>query len=70
MHCASVVLVSSLLTLIICNFNKSNTPPWLFFTFLNNTNGTKSRKTSDMCIQTRSNTAQYPKKVRLQDFFQ
>ena len=33
-----------------CNFNKSNTPPWLFFTllntFLNCINGTKLRKTS------------------------
>ena len=25
------------------NFTKSNTPPWVFFTFLNCTNGTKSR---------------------------
>ena len=30
-----------------CNFTKSNTPPWVFFTyFLNCTNGTKSRSTS------------------------
>ena len=27
-----------------CNFTKSNTPPWVFFTFLNCKNGTKSRK--------------------------
>ena len=26
-----------------CNFTKINTPPWMFFTFLNCTNGTKSR---------------------------
>ena len=29
-----------------CNFTKSNTPSWVFFTFLNYTNGTKSRNTS------------------------
>ena len=30
-----------------CNFTKSNSPPWVFFTFfLNYTNGTKSRKAS------------------------
>ena len=26
-----------------CNLTKINTPPWVFFTFLNGTNGTKSR---------------------------
>ena len=25
-----------------CYFTKSNTPPWVFFTFFNCTNGTKS----------------------------
>ena len=30
------------------NFTKSNTLPWVFFTFLNCTNGTKLRKTSQM----------------------
>ena len=29
-----------------CNFTKSNTSPWVFFTFLNCKNGTKSRKAS------------------------
>ena len=29
-----------------CNFTKSNTPSWVFFTFLNYTNGTKSRNAS------------------------
>ena len=29
-----------------CNVNKGNTPPWVFFTFLNWTNGTKSRNAS------------------------
>ena len=28
-----------------CNFTKSNTPPWVFFTFVKCTNGTKSQKT-------------------------
>ena len=28
--------------LLLGNFTKSNTPPWVFFTFLNCTNGTKS----------------------------
>ena len=32
--------------LLACNFTKSNTPPWVFFTFLNCTNGTKLRKTT------------------------
>ena len=26
----------------VCNFTKSNTPPWVFFKFLNCTNGIKS----------------------------
>ena len=30
----------------VCNFTKSNTPPWVFFKFLNCKNGTKSRKAS------------------------
>ena len=29
-----------------CNFTYSNTPPWVFFTLLNCTNGTESCKTS------------------------
>ena len=29
-----------------CDFTKSNTSPWLFFTFFNFTNGTKSRNAS------------------------
>ena len=32
-----------------CNFIKSNTTPWVFTRFLNWTNGTKSRNTSQMC---------------------
>ena len=36
--------------LLACNFTKSNTPPWVFFTFLNCTNGTKSRKAPRMTI--------------------
>ena len=33
------------------NFTKSNTPPWVFFTcFQNCTDGSKSRKTSDMVV--------------------
>ena len=31
-----------------CNFNKSNTLPWVFSRFLHCTNGTKSRKASHM----------------------
>ena len=31
-------------------FTKSNTPPWMFFTFLNCTNATKSRKTSHIFL--------------------
>ena len=32
---------------LACNFTKSNTHPWAFFTFFKNfTNGTKSRKAS------------------------
>ena len=30
----------------VCNFTKSNTLPWVFFTFFYYTNGTKSRKAS------------------------
>ena len=35
--------------LLACNFTKSNTPPWVFFTFLNCINGTKSRTASYIC---------------------
>ena len=31
---------------LACNFTKSNSAPWVFFTFLNGINGTKSRKAS------------------------
>ena len=31
-----------------CNFTKSNTPSWVFFTFLNCTNRTKLHKASHM----------------------
>ena len=30
--------------ILIMMYNKSSASPWLFFTFLNYTNGTKSRK--------------------------
>ena len=43
-YCYCWVLL--LLQDLICNFNKSNTPPWVFFTFLNWIKGIKSRKTS------------------------
>ena len=33
-----------------CNFTKSNTPPWVFFTFLNCTNGTTGRKASNIAL--------------------
>ena len=33
-----------------CNFTKSNTPPWVYFTFLNCTNGTKWRNASRIYI--------------------
>ena len=32
----------------VCNFTKSNTPPWVFCTFLNCTNGTKLHKASQI----------------------
>ena len=32
----------------VFNFNKNNTPPWLFFTFLNWVNGAKLRKASHL----------------------
>ena len=31
-------------TFKVCNFSRSNTPPWVFFTFFNCLNGTKSIK--------------------------
>ena len=30
------------------NSTKCNTPPWVLFTFLNSTNGTKSHKASEL----------------------
>ena len=33
-----------------CNFTKSNTPPWVFFTFLNCTNGTKYTQRYALCV--------------------
>ena len=35
-----------------CNFTESNTHPWCFSLFLNCTNGTKSRKASQISIAT------------------
>ena len=37
--------------LLVCNFTKSKTPPRLFFTFWNCTNGTKSRNASHLWIK-------------------
>ena len=34
-----------------CNFTKSITPLWMFFTFFNCTNGTKSCKASDAILR-------------------
>ena len=42
------------LLLVACNSAKSNTPPWVFFTFFKLYkwyNGTKSRNASYQCIQ-------------------
>ena len=36
---------------LACNFTKSNTPPWVFLTFLNCANGTKSRNASHIMLQ-------------------
>ena len=38
-----VVLLLVKLQASACNFTESNTPPWMFFTFLNCAHGTKSR---------------------------
>ena len=38
-----VSLLVQLHAFIVCNFTKSSTPPWVFFTFFKCTNGTKSR---------------------------
>ena len=35
-----------------CNFTKSNTPPWVFFTFLNCVKGTKSTKAFQIILKT------------------
>ena len=43
------VLVFVKLNVEACNFTKTKTPPWMFFTFLNCTNGTKSSKASQIC---------------------
>ena len=37
--------------LLVCNFTKSKTPPRVFFTFWNCTNGTKSRNASHLWIK-------------------
>ena len=37
------VLLLVKLQVLACNFTKKNTPPWVFFIFLNCTNGTKWR---------------------------
>ena len=38
--------MEKMLLLVKFQFNKSNTPPWVFFTFLNCINDTKSRNAS------------------------
>ena len=40
------VLILEKLQAETCNFTEINTPPWVFFTLLNCTNGTKSRNAS------------------------
>ena len=42
------VLILVKLQASACNFTKINTPPWVFFTFLNCTNATKSRNAPHM----------------------
>ena len=44
------VLLLVKLYVFACNFSKSNTPPWVFSRFLDCTNGTKSRKASQISI--------------------
>ena len=48
------VLLSVKLQASALNFIKSNSPPGVFFTFLNCANGTKSRKASDMWTKYKS----------------
>ena len=44
------VLLLGKLQPLAYSFTKSNTPPWVFFTFfLNCANGSKSRKASHLC---------------------
>ena len=42
------MLLSVKLQVLTCNFSKRNTPPWVLFTFLNCTNGTKSCNASQI----------------------
>ena len=42
------VLLLVKVRLLACNFTKSNTHPWVFFMFLDCTNGTKSCNASQM----------------------
>ena len=44
------VLLLVILQALSCNFTKSNTPPWVFFTFFICTNGTKSRNESHIFL--------------------
>ena len=45
-----------------CNFTtKNNTPPWVFFRFLNCTNGTKSRNASHSYLDLESQITLFPK---------
>ena len=44
------MLLSVKLQASACNFTKTDTLPWLFFTFLNCANGTKSCKVSQFVL--------------------
>ena len=45
------VLILVKLHAAACNFAKINTPPWVFFTFFNCTNGTKSHNTTHITVE-------------------
>ena len=47
-HAGVLLLVK--LQALSCNFTKSNTPPWVLWSFINFTNDIKSCKASHICI--------------------
>ena len=49
------------LKLKACNFTKSDTPPWVFFTFLNCAHGTKSRNAPHIISAIESTHHKMPK---------